>query len=560
MASKATAALSRLREIDKKYKSKQEKRYSIFSESSKSIDTKKSQKLLKPQLNIKMPDPYEEYINVNSSSESKKCSVPIKIICELPKRSSNSNDNNENIESIEEHEITSDKKTINDEYTSRKDETNKSISEILEDTQSLSEISTKLTKSQKSIDDKYHEHSSLNLLTRDETSKSDKKIKTEEEYEEEEVEEEEEIEDEEQEEKNEKVNLDLEDKNSLVHYSDESFESNSSKTDNSQSTVIPEQLQSEINHEKVSTTKELTILSKNETNTSDDIVSDCLNVSRDKFQESEEKLNPSTKNSKSFTTYNESTSTKQSSNESRSKTERIDNQDDDNETIRTTKRISSESEITPKYSNKQKIKSSESTSQVVVIFNRKSNKKKSKESDDTIETIKSSRQILSLSSSSSSSSTLSKSSQITKPKDLKKVDMNRRRKYVHHKPNERYCSSAMINYVKKMREEQQKLHMLPKQIICSDKMKIQSIKPLEFPKILNFIRNDSYKNSDLNLEILQNHLSNIRQWLKEQYLIYRENSEVAVHINRNYHPTTLNETKKIIYQLQSKAHAKNKNQ
>ncbi|XP_057319109.1 uncharacterized protein LOC130663712 [Microplitis mediator] len=63
MESKAKAALNRLKEIDKKYKYNKQDKLFISSDSSKSSN---EDKRLRPILNFKLPDPYEEYADSNT--------------------------------------------------------------------------------------------------------------------------------------------------------------------------------------------------------------------------------------------------------------------------------------------------------------------------------------------------------------------------------------------------------------------------------------------------------------------------------------------------------------
>lgn len=53
------------------------------------------------------------------------------------------------------------------------------------------------------------------------------------------------------------------------------------------------------------------------------------------------------------------------------------------------------------------------------------------------------------------------------------------------------------------------------------------------------------KNQDPSIEILRSRITNIRQWMNDQYLIYKEQSNLAASIDSNYKPSNLDEAKNV---------------
>ncbi|XP_046827350.1 putative uncharacterized protein DDB_G0291812 [Vespa crabro] len=77
-------------------------------------------------------------------------------------------------------------------------------------------------------------------------------------------------------------------------------------------------------------------------------------------------------------------------------------------------------------------------------------------------------------------------------------------------------------------------------------------KPLDFPNIINYIRPD--RNFELTKEDPYNgfdeKLATIRQWLKDQYIFYQVRSNLVQIINEKYVPMSLEDAKTVIRQLQ----------
>lgn len=82
---------------------------------------------------------------------------------------------------------------------------------------------------------------------------------------------------------------------------------------------------------------------------------------------------------------------------------------------------------------------------------------------------------------------------------------------------------------------------------------ITAFRPLEFPKIAAFARPDEEEaNSKPKDEAtwLRERILMIKQWLKDQYILYRDYSNLAQTINSKYIPASLEDAKRTIRQLQ----------
>ncbi|XP_076637129.1 uncharacterized protein LOC143349619 [Colletes latitarsis] len=83
--------------------------------------------------------------------------------------------------------------------------------------------------------------------------------------------------------------------------------------------------------------------------------------------------------------------------------------------------------------------------------------------------------------------------------------------------------------------------------------KLPPFKPLEFPKIATFEKPepaDVNVNSKHEVAGLQERISTIKQWLKDQYVLYRDYSSLAQTMNAKYIPASLEDAKRTIRQLQ----------
>ncbi|XP_076757214.1 uncharacterized protein LOC143427167 [Xylocopa sonorina] len=82
---------------------------------------------------------------------------------------------------------------------------------------------------------------------------------------------------------------------------------------------------------------------------------------------------------------------------------------------------------------------------------------------------------------------------------------------------------------------------------------LSAFKQLEFPKIAAFVKPDledsNFRAKD-EITRLQERILMIRQWLKDQYILYRDYSSLAQTVNSKYIPASLEDAKKTIRQLQ----------
>ncbi|XP_078043106.1 uncharacterized protein LOC144473266 isoform X2 [Augochlora pura] len=83
--------------------------------------------------------------------------------------------------------------------------------------------------------------------------------------------------------------------------------------------------------------------------------------------------------------------------------------------------------------------------------------------------------------------------------------------------------------------------------------RIAIIKPLEFPKIAAFEKpdpSDEDQKSEDKIRGLQDRMTLIKQWMKDQYTLYRGYSSLARTMNAKYVPASLEDAKRTIRQLQ----------
>ncbi|XP_076167817.1 uncharacterized protein LOC143146940 [Ptiloglossa arizonensis] len=83
--------------------------------------------------------------------------------------------------------------------------------------------------------------------------------------------------------------------------------------------------------------------------------------------------------------------------------------------------------------------------------------------------------------------------------------------------------------------------------------KLDPFKPLEFPKIAAFVKPepvDVNVKSKHEVAAVQERILTIKQWLKDQYVLYRDYSSLAQTVNAKYIPASLEDAKRTIRQLQ----------
>ncbi|XP_043276748.1 uncharacterized protein [Venturia canescens] len=98
---------------------------------------------------------------------------------------------------------------------------------------------------------------------------------------------------------------------------------------------------------------------------------------------------------------------------------------------------------------------------------------------------------------------------------------------------------AMLFYIRNFDEDKRRLLLWPSQLNNSGKPEIPILKPLDFPNVANFKEPDSTAGEsslrvDIDGELLKNRIVEIRRWLKDQFILYRDYCDVAAAINAKY--------------------------
>ncbi|XP_017793975.1 PREDICTED: uncharacterized protein LOC108575645 [Habropoda laboriosa] len=99
--------------------------------------------------------------------------------------------------------------------------------------------------------------------------------------------------------------------------------------------------------------------------------------------------------------------------------------------------------------------------------------------------------------------------------------------------------------------EHTRLEFGPGEQVASSQL--SAIRPLEFPKIAAFMKpdlEDAMSKGKDGVAGVQERILMIRQWLKDQYVLYRDYSSLAQTVNSKYIPASLEDAKRTIRQLQ----------
>ncbi|CAK9826823.1 hypothetical protein ANTRET_LOCUS4600 [Anthophora retusa] len=99
--------------------------------------------------------------------------------------------------------------------------------------------------------------------------------------------------------------------------------------------------------------------------------------------------------------------------------------------------------------------------------------------------------------------------------------------------------------------EHTRLEFGPGEQVASSQL--SAFRPLEFPKIAAFMKpdlEDAMSKGRNGVAGLQERILMIRQWLKDQYILYRDYSSLAQTVNSKYIPASLEDAKRMIRQLQ----------
>ncbi|CAD6240476.1 GSCOCG00008806001-RA-CDS [Cotesia congregata] len=514
MESKAQAALNRLKEIDKKYKHKK-----ISSESSNSSD---EGKVLRPTLNIKLPNPYEEYIESNSDESEH---VAVRVVDDtLKARSRQSSDDN----SEDAVKLVKEGDAKNVEDSSSREE----ISEIIED---VSET----------IQESFNGHFSLDdgVIGPEDAGKNDSDEILTDKYSE----------------SFESIGSDATESRSVkVKKStsvSESVETKSSSLNNSRSNKSLESIASGKVSEKVLSEVEIEKKLSSESIKLSDIVEDkdenklsSLELIENNFRNESKKTEEKSSSSKYEISNTKRSSHNSSVEKSKKISETIQTISDNKFRVPTTESddyISESTKISSYKSIVKKNKKSSDSRQSVsdhefIIMSKSENNDSSSEyikSSSHKSIVKKSRKKTDVRQTVSDHEGYS-SSKKKYPKNIPSSCQNLEKKLIqshhHFKQEQQRLNSAMINYIQKMEEEHQRLLTWPKNLICPSRVNVKTVKPLELPHISGFVRPDSKVNQDedINMEILRNRLLDIRQWIKDQYLIYKEHYDLAESLNK----------------------------
>ncbi|XP_053984085.1 uncharacterized protein LOC128879192 isoform X1 [Hylaeus volcanicus] len=95
--------------------------------------------------------------------------------------------------------------------------------------------------------------------------------------------------------------------------------------------------------------------------------------------------------------------------------------------------------------------------------------------------------------------------------------------------------------------ERTRLEFGPGDAIASSKL--ASFKPLEFPKIAAFVKPelaDVSLKSQFEVSELQERITTIKRWLRDQYVLYRDYSSLAQTANAKYIPASLEDAKRVL--------------
>lgn len=440
MGSKASAALLRLREIDKKYKHRQEDKHLVDSDSSISYDKKNSQAsqgFLRPQLNIKIPDAYEECIETNSSVDNDEEAISVRIISDLEKAGpSSSEDTQERI--VESINNSNNKILLKD--INNGDEI--SISENLEDTnQSISES---LLQTENENND-----SSLVMSVVESAATTDKNKSS---Y-------------------VEKIRSST--TTSSAKYSDDSFEINTTEDKTtSQVTISSLSLKSEPDKQRqviIESHKEIPNVFIN-----DESLPNTLDMTMSKTLLPEDnKYNTDNKISVDEITINKNLPNSSSASIDENKT---DNKSSNKTLSQDTVAINVSIKTRQKGREKH-LKLKDSTPKVHT-----NNKEKITEREK-IKNIKSIKSHNSLPTNKRNNK-------------LNRKYLEQKIKKEHHylRRDQERIHSTMIRYLRQIEEDRQRLILWPTRLICPERAEIIShVKPLEFPKVAGFMRSGKYK-------------------------------------------------------------------
>lgn len=490
MASKATAALMRLREIDQKYKYRYENKKNPSDsddDDDNGEDASKNEPILeiyKPQLNIKIPDAYEDYFDTNSSNDNNEHSIAVRIINgndnKVSKSSSKISEiiierNKPSTESMEE--IDDLKEEINNDENIKMPETAAQIiNQELSISENLDDISNSIPELSKKSEDDSEDNLSLAITVQSIESNDDE----------------------------DKLIINEYSKNSsLEKYSDDTFESNSSGENNSKNELISPVLLSS-KKSKISknieriveiNTKEIFDKAKNNNDTDISTINDMKTIesSNNYSQMSPEgdinndahKIVPN--NDKvSIMSNNNSTSNENNKISIDASNYYLKNSiKDDNKIIEHENSMKSivQGESSMSFENSVKYCHDLITTQTkdkikFISYNN---------SEDKIDTKKHTKEKIQRHRRRKKNTEDNKREYTVNKKMLEQKMV---RDHVRFRHEHNRIHSTMIYNLEKIKEERRKLHLLwPNRLICPERVDVgRTIKPLDFPNVSSFIR------------------------------------------------------------------------
>lgn len=448
MGSKAKAALNRLKQIDEKYKYNKQDKLFISSDSSRSSNEDKG---LRPILNIKLPDPYEEYADSNTDESER---VVVKVVDDTPRSRQSSHQSSKS--SVKSRTEVVEMKTGGDgvELSGGTDE----ISEIIEDvSETVQEVTDKSLYSSSNLDngeesaeeeDGGGKRISDEILT-DKYSDSFESSGTDE--------------------------SESESKSSIIlkpatDNFDKNFNKSKSSSDDNKSVEKSNSSTDNLTDNYTSDKNLMSILSSEEKIYSLEEISDKENKNiRNEVEKNDIEKKLSIESIK-LSDIIEDTDENKKLSSSEVVESNIQSCDSFNVESKKTEKKSSRSKSEKSYSSSESAKSSSRESSV-----------KFKKKADTRQTV------------SDHELNLSSKKKCSRSSSNKSLEEKMKRSHLHFKQEQHRLNSAMINYIQKMEEEHQRLVMWPKNFICPSRVNLKTIKPLELPNISGFTRPGMWK-------------------------------------------------------------------
>uniref|UniRef100_A0A0C9R8W8 Uncharacterized protein n=1 Tax=Fopius arisanus TaxID=64838 RepID=A0A0C9R8W8_9HYME len=483
MSSKAASALLRLKEIDKKYKSRLDE-HKIVGESSSDGSDKESQEILRPRLNIQMPETHAEYVSNYPSDNERKLLSPIRIVNSVLELSNESESRKSN--------------KSNDESLSLRENLNENSAEILE--QSISEIfqasneSSETSREIKSSVGMKNNEKVLNFseflnnysnsidvrndnyLNKSGSFSSRGGISTEESPVEE-----------------------------IENYSQEAFESNSSSTGENES--ADETLASEISEYQTADVEMY-----------EETMAETSVIIPEKIEGKSAYCREDEKAAKEIIEM-----ISHLSGQSSNANGKIENAEFESQ-----RGTPSDSKINQKQLVKGSGHEGFDIERKDVKISGADQSGMSNASELSINLGKSIS-----SGDTAKTSERQEKEEINEAEKLKKTEDQRENSQPEIK-RDREISSSIKKYVRRFDQETRHLQIFPNHLTFPENSCLRIVRPLGFPKMPEFILSGGRQDPDPDTAYLRSRLIDIRQWLEDQYSFYKEHCDLAASINRNY--------------------------